>query len=196
MRYALYDVSNSLTIFGGGLLAASAGAIKLSADFERSFADVIRTTNLAGKEVEKEAEGLRRSLIDITKDSPIDFKSVAEIATLAGQLNVATESIGEFTESVAKFSATTDVTVDSAATAFGRLDQLVEGVNGQFEKLGSSILAVGVNAVATESDIIAISTQIASVANIAGFSASELDWLLFRFGFRGYTSRIGTRYFY
>ena len=187
MRYALYDVSNSLTIFGGGLLAASAGAIKLSADFERSFADVIRTTNLAGKEVEKEAEGLRRSLIDITKDSPIDFKSVAEIATLAGQLNVATESIGEFTESVAKFSATTDVTVDSAATAFGRLDQLVEGVNGQFEKLGSSILAVGVNAVATESDIIAISTQIASVANIAGFSASEL------IGFSSALASVGTR---
>tara|TARA_B110000483_G_scaffold241136_1_gene323375 strand:- start:1109 stop:6202 length:5094 start_codon:yes stop_codon:yes gene_type:complete len=187
MRYALYDVSNSLTIFGGGLLAASLGAIKLSADFERSFADVIRTTGLAGKKVEKEAESLRRSLVDITQDSPINFESVAEIATLAGQLNVATESIGEFTESVAKFSATTDVTVDAAATAFGRLDQLVEGVNGQFEKLGSSILAVGVNAVATESDIIAISTQIASVANIAGFSASEL------IGFSSALASVGTR---
>ena len=187
MRYALYDVSNSLTIFGGGLLAVSAGAIKLSADFERSFADVIRTTGLAGKEVEKEAASLRRSLIDITKDSPVDFESVAEIATLAGQLNVATDSIGQFTETVAKFSATTDVTVDAAATAFGRLDQLVEGVDGQFEKLGSSILAVGVNAVATESDIIAISTQIASVANIAGFSASELV------GFSSALASVGTR---
>lgn len=187
MRYALYDVSNSLTIFGGGLLAVSVGAIKFAADFERSFADVVRTTGLSGEKAQTEARNLKRALIDITQNSPINFESVAEIATLAGQLNVATESIGQFTESVARFSATTDVSVDAAATAFGRLDQLVEGVNGQFEKLGSSILAVGVNAVATESDIIAISTQIASVANIAGFSASEL------IGFSSALASVGTR---
>jgi TP901 family phage tail tape measure protein len=64
---------------------------------------------------------------------------------------------------------------------------LVEGVNGQFDKLGSSILAVGVSAVATESDIIAIATQIASVANIAGFSASEL------IGFSSALASVGTR---
>jgi TP901 family phage tail tape measure protein len=187
MRYALYDVSNSLAVFGGGLLAASAGAIKLSADFERAFADVIRTTGLAGDEVEDEAKRLRASLIDISQELPIAFGDVAEIATLAGQLNIANESIGNFTENVAKFASTTDVTVEAAATAFGRLDQLVEGVNGQFDKLGSSILAVGVNAVATESDIIAIATQIASVANIAGFSASEL------IGFSSALASVGTR---
>ena len=187
MRYALYDVSNSLTVFGGGLLAASVTAIKFSADFERAFADVIRTTGLAGQGVEAEAAKLRRSLIDISQQLPIAFSEVAEIATLAGQLNIASESIGNFTENVAKFAATTDVTVEAAATAFGRLDQLVEGVNGQFDKLGSSILAVGVNAVATESDIIAIATQIASVANIAGFSASEL------IGFSSALASVGTR---
>jgi TP901 family phage tail tape measure protein len=187
MRYALYDVSNSLAVFGGGLLAASVGAIKLSADFDRAFADVIRTTGLAGDEVEDEAKKLQRSLIDISQELPIAFGDVAEIATLAGQLNIANESIGNFTENVAKFASTTDVTVEAAATAFGRLDQLVEGVNGQFDKLGSSILAVGVNAVATESDIIAIATQIASVANIAGFSASEL------IGFSSALASVGTR---
>jgi TP901 family phage tail tape measure protein len=106
---------------------------------------------------------------------------------LAGQLNVATGSIAEFTETVAKFVATSDVTVDAAATAFGRLDQLVAGVDGQFEKLGAAISAVGVNAVATESEIIAISSQIASVANIAGFGAGELV------GFASALASVGTR---
>ena len=187
MRYALYDVSNSLAVFGGGLLAASVGAIKLSADFDRAFADVLRTTGLAREGVEDEAKRLNQALINISQELPVAFADVAEIATLAGQLNIANQSIGNFTESVAKFSATTDVTVEAAATAFGRLDQLVEGVNGQFDRLGSSILAVGVNAVATESDIIAISTQIASVANIAGFSASEL------IGFSSALASVGTR---
>jgi len=187
MRYALYDVSNSLAVFGGGLLAASVGAVKLFADFDRAFADVLRTTGLARQGVEAEAAALKKSLIDISQELPVAFGDVAEIATLAGQLNIANESIGNFTENVAKFAATSDVTIEAAATAFGRLDQLVEGVDGQFDKLGSSILAVGVNAVATESDIIAISTQIASVANIAGFSASEL------IGFSSALASVGTR---
>jgi TP901 family phage tail tape measure protein len=187
MRYALYDVSNSLAVSGAGLLAASVAAIKFSADFERAFADVIRTTGLARKGLEGEAANLKAALIDISQELPVAFADVAQIATLAGQLNIANESIGNFTENVARFAATTDVTVEAAATAFGRLDQLVEGVNGQFDKLGSSILAVGVNAVATESDIIAIATQIASVANIAGFSASVL------IGFSSALASVGTR---
>lgn len=170
LRYALYDVSNNLAILGAGLIAAGGYAVTVAADFERSFADVQRTTGVAGEA----AEGLKESLISLSQDIPVSFSDLADIATLAGQLNIATDVVDEFTETVAKFAATTDVTVEAAATAFGRLDQLVEGVNGRFNQLGSSILKVGVNAVATESEIINISTQIASIANIAGFSASEL----------------------
>jgi len=66
------------------------------------------------------------------------------------------------------------LSIQDSATAFGRLAQLLPGVGDDFDKLGSSILAVGVNSVATESQIIAISTQIASMANLAGFSADEV----------------------
>ena len=183
LRYAMYDVSNSAGIFGAAVMAAVVSTLKVSADFERAFADVKRTV---GDSTEAMRD-LRTELVQISKDIPVSFKDLSEIATLAGQLNIAKDVVGEFTETVAKFSATTDVSIDSAATAFGRLDQLVDGVNGQFDKLGSSILKVGVNAVATESDIIAISAQIASVANIAGFSAAELV------GFSSAMASVGTR---
>ena len=183
LRYAIYDVANTATIAGTALLGISLATFKVAADFERNFADVVRTTGLAGEEAKK----LESALIDISKSIPVGFADLTQIATLAGQLNIAEQNIGNFTETVAKFSATTDVTIDAAATAFGRLDQLVDGVNGQFDKLGSSILAVGVNAVATESDIIAIATQIASIANVAGFTASEL------IGFSSALASVGTR---
>ena len=183
LRYALYDVSNTAGIFGGTIVAAIGATVKLAADYERSFADVVRTTGVAGAE----AEALRNSLVDLSQSIPVSFAELADIATLAGQLNIASGVIDDFTETVAKFAATTDVTIEASATAFGRLDQLVDGVNGQFERLGSSILKVGVNAVATESDIIAIATQIASVANIAGFSADEL------IGFSSALASVGTR---
>ena len=187
LRYALYDVANTATIFGTALVGAVAGVVKVAADFERSFADVIRTTQDGTDETRAKVNELRTDLINLSKDLPVSFSDLAEIATLAGQLNVAVDVVDDFTKAVAQFSATTDVTTDAAATAFGRLDQLVDGVNGQFEKLGSAILKVGVNAVATESDIIAISTQIASVANVAGFSAAEL------IGFSSALASVGTR---
>ena len=183
LRYALYDTSNTLGILGTTLLAASAGAVKVAADFERSFADVDRVTELSADGT----KALRESLVDLSKAIPASFEEITGIATLAGQLNVAEGSIANFTENVAKFAATTDVTVEAAATAFGRLDQLVAGVDGQFDKLGSSILAVGVNSVATESEIIKIAGQIASIANIAGFSAGEL------IGFSAALASVGTR---
>jgi TP901 family phage tail tape measure protein len=183
LRYALYDTSNTLGIFGASLLGVSVGAVKVAADFERAFADVERVTDFDASGL----SNLRDQLIDLSKDIPSSFEEISGIATLAGQLNVAENSIANFTETVAKFSATTDVTIEAAATAFGRLDQLVDGVDGQFDKLGSSILAVGVNSVATESEIIAIANQIASIANIAGFSAAEL------IGFSSALASVGTR---
>lgn len=183
LRYALYDVSNTLGIMGGALTAASVATFKVAADFERSFADVQRTVGDSSDSL----RSLRQELVELSQTIPVSFEDLAGIATLAGQLNVAEENVASFTETVAKFTATTDVSLDAAATAFGRLDQLVEGVNGNFEALGSSILAVGINAVATESDIIAISSQIASVANIAGFSAGEL------IGFSSALASVGTR---
>ena len=183
LRYALYDVSNTATIFGTAIVGAITATVNFAADYERAFADVVRTTGVAGDEAQK----LRRDLVELSKSIPVSFTELADIATLAGQLNIASEIVDDFTATVAQFAATTDVTIEAAATAFGRLDQLVDGVNGQFNKLGSAILAVGVDAVATESDIIAISTQIASVANIAGFSAAELV------GFSSALASVGTR---
>jgi TP901 family phage tail tape measure protein len=183
LRYATYDISNNLGIFGASLIAAGGAALKFGIDYERAFADVQRTTGVAGAEAEK----LRRNLVDLSTEIPVAFADLAQIATLAGQLNIANSVVDEFTSSVARFAATTDVTVEAAATAFGRLDQLIFGVNGRFEQLGSSILKVGVNAVATESEIINISTQIASIANVAGFSASEL------IGLSAALASVGTR---
>jgi len=185
LRYALYDVSTSLTVVGAALTGVAFGAIKVASDFERSFAEVIRTVGLAGDATA--IQGLRSELLDLSKEIPASFSDLSNIAKMAGQLSIAEESVASFTGTVAKFAATTDVSTEAAATAFGRLDRLVKGVDGQFEKLASSILAVGVNSVSTEAEVIAIASQLASIANIAGFSADEL------IGFSSALASVGTR---
>lgn len=181
LRYALYDISNAAGIFGAAVLAADTLVVKTAIDFEREFANVQRTSGVTGDAAEK----LKQSFIDLSTAIPVSFSKLTEIGTLGAQLNIPTFRLAEFSDAVAKFSATTDVSVDQAATAFGRLDALLPDVNGNYEKLSDAILNVGVNSVATESQIIGITTQIAGVANVAGLSSDEV------IGFAGALASLG-----
>lgn len=169
-RYALYDVSSTLTRTGAVLLGLSVASTAVAVAWERDFAQVVRTTGVTGDAVDK----LQKDLVGLAQTMPVAFGDIAEIATLAGQLGVAEGNVASFTQTVAKFSAVTDLSVDAAATAFGRLDALLPDVKGNYEALGSSIAKVGINSVATESQIVAISTQVSSMGTFAGLTAAEV----------------------
>ncbi|ACY35927.1 hypothetical protein CMP1-31 [Clavibacter phage CMP1] len=170
LRYALYDISTVAGIMGVAMGAATVATVGTAASYERAFADVRRTTGVTGDS----ADELYDKFVKLSTEIPESFENISSIGTLAGQLGVAEGRIASFTKTVAMFSATTDVTVDASATAFGRLDQLIEGVNGRYDALGSAILNVGINSVATESDIINISSQIAATGDQAGLTADEI----------------------
>ena len=174
LRYAMYDLSNNLRRVAVATAALAVAPIGVAIAYDREFANVIRTNELAGESSEKARDALLGTLRDIAQSTPISWDEITDIATLAGQLGIAQDLIGDFTENVAKFSATTDLTVDAASTAFGRLNQLIDGVDGKFEQLGSAILAVGVDSVATESQIVNVATNIASMGNLAQLSAADI----------------------
>jgi TP901 family phage tail tape measure protein len=184
LRYALYDVSTTLAVTGAALLAVSAGSGALAIKFQRDFANILRSTDeLSTGGVAK----LRGEFNELFRTLPVGFATLTEIGKLGGQLNVPADQLAEFTSLVAKFTAQTDVTVESAATAFGRLSQLLKIPASEFENLGSSISKVGVNSIATEQQIINISAQISSIATSAGLSAAEI------FGFSAALASVGTQ---
>lgn len=169
-RYVLYDVAGTLGIMGAGLIAPLVAAVGVAANFEREFAQVARTSGLAGsalRDLKGEFDALYGSL-------PLSYEALADIATLAGQLGVPAQDIAQFTKVVAQTSAVTDLSVEQAATAFGRLNALIPNVKGQYDRLGSAIALVGVNSVATESEIVNISTQISSMGSFAGLTAQDI----------------------
>lgn len=170
-RYALYDVSSSLLVLGAALTAGSIAAVGFAASYERAFADVERTVNDLDTE---QLVQLNKDLMDLASTIPVTFQELSHIASLGGQLGIAGSGIDEFTESVAKISTVSDLTADKAATAFGRFKAILGVPEQEFDNLASSILAVGVNSVATESQIVNITTQIASMAGFAGFTADQV----------------------
>lgn len=169
-RYALYDVATTFGLVSVATLGAAAAAVKLGGDYEQAFQQVARTTGLMGPELEE----MRHALVGLSTDIPVAFADIAEIATLGAQLNIANDNLDGFTKTVAQFAATTDVTVNAAAMGFGRLAQLTQTPQAEIDRLGSAIYEVGVNSVATESEILAVSQQIATAGNLAGFTNTEV----------------------
>lgn len=172
-RYALYDVATTWGAVSAAILGTVAASAKVSIDYQRNFADVIRTTGVVGSEIDE----LREGLIDLTTEIPSSFEDITNIAALAGQLDVPKVAIEDFTKTVAQFSATTDVSVDSSATALARLAAVTDAYSrdgvSSYNKLASSILLTGINALATESQIVSVAGEIATSADIAGFSAEQ-----------------------
>lgn len=180
-RYALYDVSNSFAVAAVGLGAFTFGIIGAAATYETAMAQISRTSGTSGQALNQ----LQNDFGELAQTIPVAFSELSEIGTLAGQLNIPASQVAEFTKVTAQFASTTDVTAEAAATAFGRLDVLLPDVQGNYNALGSSILTVGVNSVATESAIISTTSQIAAAGAQAGFTSSQVIGLAASFASLG-----------
>lgn len=185
MRYAMYDVASTAGAIGLGMGAAALGPTIIAVQWERAFADVVRTVDFASNDVAAATANMRDGFVDLAQAIPSTWAELTEIGSLAGQLGVLEEYIVSFTEQVAKFSATTDVGVNDAATAFGRINALLPDVNNDFEGVADAIAHVGNNSIATESQIVRIITQISNLGQEANFSYQEL------IGFAGALASVG-----
>jgi TP901 family phage tail tape measure protein len=177
MRYALFSVSQTALLAGTAMMGVATAGYGIGIAWQKAFAEVVRTSgalNMNTDDAQKAISGLRSQFSELVTTLPISYQELTKIGTLAGQLGVPLNNIGEFTKIVAEFSATTDVSSEAAATAFGRLSAIIPDVKGNYQGLADSILKVGVNSVATESAIINITTQISSVAAQAGFGYKQI----------------------
>jgi TP901 family phage tail tape measure protein len=169
-RYALYDVAQTWGMVSAATLGAAAAVGSVGIAYQREFAQVARTTGVTGEA----AQQLRRDLEDLSTTIPESFSSISEIASLGGQLGIAADGIDEFTSVTARLTATTNLSAEAAGTALGRFQALLGVPSSQFENLASSILKVGVNSVATETQIVQIATQISSMGAFAGLTADQV----------------------
>lgn len=170
LRYALFDVSNALGLGSAAALAGVVASGSVAVAWQRDFAQVIRTSQATGDQV----GSLRDDFTELAQTIPEAHSDLTRIGTLGGQIGVGSNNLASFTKTVAEFSATTNVTAEESAQAFGRLDSLLPGVAGNYNALGSSILQVGVNSAATESQIISTAQQIAAAGTQAGLTYEQV----------------------
>lgn len=170
LRYALYDTAQTAGIAGAAIAAVGTSAVVAAAQGEQGFADL----SAKFSDADGDLSGLNQSLLELSTQTPANLSEVLGVAELGAQMNVAKDDLDDFTTVVTQFAATTNVTSENAAESFGRISQLLDVPPQDFQKLSSAIFQVGVDSVATESQILKTSEEIAGSAAAYGFTAQSV----------------------
>lgn len=132
-----------------------------------AFGDLTAT----GKEI-------RQEFRDMSLQIPIAATELARTGQVAGQLGVHASQITEFTETMALLGVTTDLSSEQAAFAvarFGNIMGVTDTEISNFAKhMGSTLVALGNSAAATEPEIVNIGLRLAAAGRLAGLTSQEI----------------------
>lgn len=163
----------------GGMTIAAATAAR----FEESFVAVKKTLNVGAevKDVEKAFNQIADSLITLSKLSPVTTKELNEIAAVGGQLGVSAKDIVAFTKVIQKLTVATNLGAEQAALSMARLQEITGSSVDELDNLGATLVDLGNNFAATESEIVNAAMQIATAtAQISGtLNNAAVDALAF-----------------
>ena len=152
------------------ILAAGFAVFKTASDFETAFAGTAKTFSGTTEQLADLREGIR----DMAKEIPASTTEIAGVAEAAGQLGVQTEKIEGFTKTMIDLGVATNLSSDQAATAFARLANITGMSQDDFDKLGSSTVALGNSMATTEKEISEMSLRLAAQGSLVGLSESQI----------------------
>jgi TP901 family phage tail tape measure protein len=157
-------------IVGIGIAAVAAGS-----SIESAFAGVRKTVDAS----EDELQGLKQEFEDfITQGgAPFDMTELLGAAETAGQLGIDFENTAGFATTVKNLELATNLG-DSAGESLARIANITGLPQTQFENLGSTIVALGNNSAATESDIVDMTLRLGAAGRLVGMSVSETTALV------------------
>lgn len=177
------SAQTNFMMVGAAIAASFAAGVGAAASFEEQFVRVKKTLDVSGdaKQVERAFEGISKRLRDLTKLSPVTTDVITEIAAVGGQLGIASKDIVQFTNTIQKLTIATNLSAENAAMAMSRLQEITGTQTSELDNLGSSLVALGNNFAAQESEITTAALQIAtSTAQISGsMNNAAVDALAF-----------------
>lgn len=187
MRGAVQDVGGSFSRLGAGIVVANqalalvsqvahlvgqaiAAATRPAIDFETAWTGVRKTVNAS----EQDLRGLQVRLQALNGTLPLSTQEVFGVAEAAGQLGIRTQNIVGFTDVMVKLGATTNLSAQDAATSLARLANITRLPQEQFDRLGSTIVALGNNMATTEQEIVQMALRIAGAGHQVGLSEAQI----------------------
>ncbi len=168
----------ALKVAGAALTAATTAAVgfgKSSVDaatsFESAFTGVRKTVDAT----EEEFAQLSNWIMEASTKMASSKESIAETMEIAGQLGISgVGSLEKFTETMVMLGDTTNLSSEEAAGALARFMNITGDSAENADRIGSVIVDLGNHFATTESDIVNMSTRLASAGTIAGLTANDI----------------------
>lgn len=145
-------------------------ATKSAIDFESAFAGVRKTVDATEEQFAELEKGIR----NMSRELPTSASEIAGVAEAAGQLGISTDNILKFTRTVIDLGEATNLTLDQAATEFARFANIMGMSQEDFDRLGSSVVALGNNFATTEAEIVEMGMRLAGAGNQVGMTEAQV----------------------
>src|SRR5690606_645023 len=134
------------------------------------FTGVIKTVDATDEQMAM----LRQGILDMSSELPSSASEIAGVAEAAGQLGIQVDNILGFTRVMSDLGVATNLEANEAATALARLANITGMSQTDFDRLGSTIVALGNNLATTEAEIVAMGLRIAGAGSQIGLTEAQI----------------------
>lgn len=177
-KAGLIDIRNSLM----GLTAAAVGvaypmaramggAVRATVQWEDALSNVAKTTNAS----QKEMNGYSDSIRQMAKQMPESQSEIANTMALAAQLGIeGGKNLKDFTKIATQMGVATDMSAEQASEAMAKFANATGKPDSDYRRLGSTVVQLGNNMAAQESNIMEFAKRLAGTGTVVGVSQKDI----------------------
>lgn len=153
-----------------GLTAAVGGTAFAFSRYEKALIGVGKTTDISGDEL----NDFGKRIQSLSKEIPVATNELLKVSEIAGQLGVTgSDNLVNFTETIAKLTATTNLGSEEAATSLTRILNVTGESIDNIDELGSVIVELGNNFAANEREIVRMANELSRATAVFGVSSTQ-----------------------
>lgn len=149
-------------------------AISAAEEIDAAYRDMRKTV----EGTEQQFEALKRGAIDYSRTHYTSADTMLEIQAMGGQLGIAVDELESFSKVVSNLDIATNLNADQASEQLGQVSAILSDMREDrgeaFPKFGDALTRLGNNAATLESNIMDVTSRIASMGTISGFTAPQL----------------------
>lgn len=164
-------IAGAAVVAGTAITAGIGASTSVGSEFESAFAGVKKTVTATDAELAQMRSELRQMA---KNEMPQTVMELSEIVEEAGQLGIKNQNLMKFTEVMANMDVATNLTSEESATEFAQFANITSMAQENFDRLGSSVVALGNTMATNESAIVSMGMRIAAAGDQVGLSEAEI----------------------
>lgn len=175
----LQEVGQGISSVGRGMtqyvtapiVAGFTASTKAAIDWETAFTGVKKTVDGTDEEYEQLADAIKEMSTEMASSKT----EIAGVMEAAGQLGVTgVDNLIAFTRTCVMLGDTTNINAQDAAIALARVLNITGDGYDKISNMGSAVVALGNNMATSESEIVNMTTRLASAGKISGLTTQEI----------------------